>query len=284
MRKDVVLPALSVVGGVAGFLLRRWQLASAYQPETGLFAHGAPATCALLGLFALLALAFLALVWKKTEGGDDFLPAFGSPDAGQMAVLAAAGLLLLAAGALGVKEGLSGFQLWRAAPELYRLSNPAARLLAALLCLPAGIGTLLMGRMAYRWELNTAGCFLAPFPALAGLVWLFADHLEYGIEPVLMKYGIGLFAALLLTLAHYYVAGFLFGQPRRRRALFCALMGVVLGVTSLADTLSAFTVAVVALTLSAVAFARALLAAPWPERMPPSEEVDGSDGDESTNI
>ena len=35
MRKDIVLPALAAAGGAAGFVLRRWQLASAYQPETG---------------------------------------------------------------------------------------------------------------------------------------------------------------------------------------------------------------------------------------------------------
>ena len=43
MRKDIFLPALAVAGGAAGFFLRRWQLASAYLPETGLFVHGAPA-------------------------------------------------------------------------------------------------------------------------------------------------------------------------------------------------------------------------------------------------
>ena len=40
MRKDIALPALAAAGGVAGFLLRRWQLACAYVPETGLFEIG----------------------------------------------------------------------------------------------------------------------------------------------------------------------------------------------------------------------------------------------------
>ena len=93
MRKNIILPALAVAGGAAGFLLRRWQLASAYQPDTGLFVHGAPATGALLGLTALLMVVFLVLVCKRREGLDDFLPAFGSPSVGQMTVLAAAGLL-----------------------------------------------------------------------------------------------------------------------------------------------------------------------------------------------
>ena len=61
MRKDIILPALALTGGLAGFLLRRWQLASAYLPEAGLLVRGAPATFVLLGLIALLALVFLAL-------------------------------------------------------------------------------------------------------------------------------------------------------------------------------------------------------------------------------
>ena len=105
MRKDIFLPALAVAGGAAGFFLRRWQLASAYLPETGLFLRGAPSTYALAGLFALLALALLLLLREKREGLEDFLPAFGSPDVGQMTVFAAAWVLLLAAGGLGMQDG-----------------------------------------------------------------------------------------------------------------------------------------------------------------------------------
>ena len=273
MRRDIVLPVLAVAGGVAGFFLRRWQLASAYDPETELFVHSAPATGALLGLTALLALAFLLAVLKKKEGLDDFLPAFGSPGTGQMTIFAAAGLLMMAAGMAGLFSGLRAIQLWQLAPEEYQLSTLATRLLAAALCLPAGNAVLLMGRMAYRGELDKLACFLSPFPALAALVWLFSTHLEHGTEPVLMKYALGLFAALLLTLAHYCVAGFLYGKPRPRGTLFFALTGGVLGITSLADGPDLFTAAATAaFSLSALGFARALLAGPWPERMPPPEE------------
>lgn len=273
MRRDIFLPVLAVAGGVAGFFLRRWQLASAYDPETELFVHSAPATRALLGLTALLALAFLLAVLKKKEGLDDFLPAFGSPSTGQMTIFAAAGLLMMAAGMAGLFSGLQAIQLWQLAPEEYQLSTLATRLLAAALCLPAGNAVLLMGRMAYRGELDKLACFLSPFPALAALVWLFSTHLEHGTEPVLMKYALGLFAALLLTLAHYCVAGFLYGKPRPRGTLFFALTGVALGITALADGPDLFAaVATAAFSLSALGFARALLAGPWPERMPPPEE------------
>ena len=273
MRKDIALPALAVAGGAAGFFLRRWQLAAAYDPGTGLFVHGAPTTFALLTLFALLALVFLLSVLKKREGIDDFLPAFGNPSVGQMTAFTAAGILVFAAGGLGMREGFRGLQLWQADPSMYQLSIPASRLLAGALCILAGFGVLYMGRMAYRWEMNGVFCALAPFPALAGLVWLFSTHLEHGTEPVLMKYGFQLFAALALTMAHYYAAGFLYGRPRPRRTLFFALMGAALGIISLADGPGLFTAAAdLAFSLSALGFAHALLGGPWPERMPPAEE------------
>lgn len=149
---------------MAGFLLRRWQLACAYVPETGLFVHGAPATYAPLGLMGLLALAIALLVQGDREGPEDFLPAFGCPEAGQMTVLAAAGLLMVLSGALGLKDGLGELRLWRADPELYPMSGPGSQLLASVLCLPAGLGVLLMGRAAYRNELDASACRLAPFP------------------------------------------------------------------------------------------------------------------------
>lgn len=275
MRKDIALPALALAGGVAGFLLRRWQLASAYVPETGLFVHGAPATFVLLGLTGLLMLAFVLGVQGDGEGPEDFLPAFGCPEAGQMTVLAAAGLLLMLSGALGLKNGLTDLQLWRVDPEIYPMASPGSQILASALCLPAGLGVVLMGRAAYRNDLDDWACRLAPFPALAGLVWLFAAHLKHGVEPVLMKYGFGLLAALLLTLAHYCAAAFLYGKPCRRRTAFLALSGAAVGILSLADRPDLFTAAAtLAFSLSALALGRALLrntfGPPWPEaeRMP----------------
>lgn len=280
MRKDIILPGLAVAGGAAGFALRKWQLSAAYHPETGLFTHGFPATYALLGLTAVLIVLFLLAVRTTTQVPSDFLPAFGSPEAGQMTVWAAAGLLFLAAGLVNLMEGVQMLQLWQATPALDRdptqLTLTVALLLCALLCFPAGAGVLLMGRSAYRWELPQSLGYLAPMPAFVGLLWLFSTHLENGTQPVLMKYGFTLAAAAFLMLGHYYVAGFLFDRPRPRRALFFSLSGVVLGLTSLADGLSLGTcVLTLAFVLSALGFTRALLvgAGPgWEERMPSGAE------------
>ena len=126
--------------------------------------------------------------------------------------------------------------------------------------LPGALGLLQMGRGAYRNEDSGAMSLLAPFPALAGLAWLFATHLRHGSEPVLMGYGFGLAAAGLLMLAHYYAAGFFFGRSKPRRAVFCALAGTALGLTSLADGPAWWEAALtLSFCLSALAIARALL-------------------------
>ena len=64
MRKDIFLPVLALAGGAVGFLLRLWQYASAYDPSTELFAHGAPASLALVVWTVLMgALALLLGLW-----------------------------------------------------------------------------------------------------------------------------------------------------------------------------------------------------------------------------
>ena len=62
MRKDLFLPGLAVAGGIAGFGVRRWQLASAYNPDTQLFSPGAAATWVLLALIAGLAVFFVLIL------------------------------------------------------------------------------------------------------------------------------------------------------------------------------------------------------------------------------
>lgn len=65
MGKHYILPALALAGGLAGFGLRLWQRTSALDPVTELFATGAPATLALWGLMAALALAALLLGLRR---------------------------------------------------------------------------------------------------------------------------------------------------------------------------------------------------------------------------
>ncbi len=282
MRKDILLPGLALAGGALGFGLRRWQLASAYDREAQLFRSGAPATWALLAVLVLLALALLPPVWKLRSGGDgDFLTLFRCPSALFMTVMAASGFLFLGAGLLGPLDGMETLAAWRADVEAARLvgstpppaTYPASLFLCAALCFPSGAAALLLGRAAYRGELNGSVSLLASFPSFTGLVWLFAIHFGHNIDPALMRFGFTLLAAALFALTCYGVAGTLFGDVRPRLTCYCALLGACVGLTALGGGLSRSEALLdLAFVLSSLAWAHALLyKSPEPvrpERMP----------------
>lgn len=280
MRNHILLPGLAVIGGAAGFCLRKLQWAMAYDPDTELFAFS-PVTLALLALTALLAVLFL-VPGKAKHTPDDYLPAFRAPTSLHMTLMAAAAFLFFGAGALGLLEGMEALTLFRMGAGSPMITYPVALLLGAVLCFPAGLATLLLGKAAYRGDVSAATSLLASFPPFAGLVWLFATHLAHGTDPVLMRYGFALAAAALLTLAHYYMAGWFFGHCYPRRTVFCSLTGVVLALTALADGPSrASALLTAAISLSALAQSQALLrnlhGPDWPERMPSGAEDDGNE-------
>ena len=61
MRKEIVLPSLAVGGGIVGLILRRWELATAFEADTGLVTPNMPSTWALIIWSAVLAVVPLSL-------------------------------------------------------------------------------------------------------------------------------------------------------------------------------------------------------------------------------
>ena len=259
MRKNILLPGLAVAGGVLGFGLRRWQWATAYNPDTQLFLHGSPATYALVTLVAVLTLGFLFLA-SIAQNVRPVPASLRCPQSGYMALMAAAALLLFGGGVLGLFEGLEQLNLWRMEPSVHLVTYPLASLLCAVLSFVAGGATLLFGKGNYRNTLGPSGSLLVLATPFTALVWLFATHLNHGTDPVFMGYGFPLAATCLLLLAHYYVAAFFHRRPSPGRLTFCALLGTSLGLLSLADSLTPFqSIMTVALSVSALAHVYALL-------------------------
>lgn len=295
MRKDIFLPGLAVGCGILGFGLRWWQWSAGYDQETQLFLAGHPAFYALL-LLAAVGTALLLLALRGIPRAVQEANPFRCPSPIYITVMTAAALLFLAAGALGLLEGISQLSLWRAAPDSHPLTYPAALLLCALLAFPAGAAALLLGRSGYRGEPSPALPLLVNFPPLSALAWVFASHLVSGTDPILLRYGVALAAAVFLLLAHYYVAAFFHEQPHPFRAAFTALVGAALGLTALADRPALFQCAMTgACVLSALANTWVLLrntyGPPWPkrlleERMPfrASEENGSAGADDDDDI
>ena len=61
MRRALILPVTAIAGGAAGFFLRRLELATAFEPDTGLPIPDMPVTWALIALSAAVAVLLLLL-------------------------------------------------------------------------------------------------------------------------------------------------------------------------------------------------------------------------------
>ena len=95
----------------------------------------------------------------------------------------------------------------------------------------------------------------------------------YGTDPVLLRYGFSLAAVACLLLGLYYAASFFHRRPHPGRPAFFSLLGIALGLLSLADAPAPYHAALTgACMLSCLAYSCALLrntfGPPWPERMP----------------
>ena len=294
MRKDMLLPGLALAGGALGLGLRQWHLSAAYDPVSQLFAAGHPAAYALPALIGALALVFILLlrgIPKPTSGAH----AFRCPASSFLTLMSASGLLFLAAGVLGLMEGMERLSLWRVDPSSQVFTYPAALILCALLSLCAGPATLLLGKVVCRGTDAPSLPLLVNVPAIAALVWLFATHMAHSTDPILLGYVFSLAAAALLLLAHYYIAAFFHGRPHPLRCALSALLGVTRALISLADRPSLFGfVLTAALALSALACCWALLrntfGPPWPARlletrMPlGAQDDDGDDDDDEEDL
>ena len=284
MKKHILLLVLALAGGCAGFLLRSLQLTAAYDPYTRLFQADSPFTLGLFGLVGLLAALYFFLLRDCTLPEDD-LPAYRCPSSLYLTGMAASAFLLFGAGLLGLLDNMGG--LGRLAPGQVQVTSVAASCLCATLCIPAGLAVLLLGKTGYRGELTPSSSMVASFPPFCALVWMFSIYLENGSNPIFLEYGLLLTASALLMLSHYYAAAYFFGSHKPRRALFCSLLGISLGLAALADRPDRFTALILlGLLLGALAqscaLARSCFGPAWPEHLlnpPPKEDEDDDEDD-----
>lgn len=264
-------------------VLRQVQLRTAYDPEAMLFAHGSPATYALLAVFAALG-AVLALL--LSGGRRELDPRrLCCPSSLYMTLTAISAFLFLGGGALCVMEGMQMLRLSMQLPHLHPITLPVTRLLTAALAVVAGPTLLLFGRALYRRrDEQERGAYVLGVP-FAALLFLFSFHLSRNTDPILMGYWVTQFALVALLMGHYFLAALFHTKGKPRAALWFLLMGAGLGLASLLEGNSLGSTALVgALSVSAVcnsaALLRALYGPAWPDPLPDGEE-DDDDTDES---
>lgn len=241
MRKSVLYPTLALGLGLAAALLRLWHRAG--YDAAGLpvpFAVPSLVLSAFLGLCAG-AFLYLALAQPETlEHQDSALPR------GRLAaaIYAAAGVLVLAGGALNLLDFLRGYlaysqTLFVSAVEqkeaLRRfLSADLVTGVVALAAVPASVALLVRAK-EIRAEAVRPRPFAALMPAVFCWLWLIKDFRQHTSNPVLWDYVLLLLAIIMLLISAYERAGFAFGVGKPRRSVFSSMTALLLAVAALPD-------------------------------------------------
>ena len=225
MRKEILLPAIAVVGGGAGFALRRWELATAFEADTGLPISGASATMALIALSVVVAAVLLILSfmgkYPRFSGYDQAFSAKNNTLYAMAGILS--GFLLIGAG------GLMAYDFATGANPIY------TRLIVAVLAVASGLCVMSTVRDNFKGE--NKGKYSVPLlvPAFAFCVWLIAAYQVRAGDPVQLDYVFELFGIIASLLGLYFIAGFSFDKGKCGPAVFFSLLGVYFSLVTLAD-------------------------------------------------
>ena len=242
MRKEIVLPSLAVGGGIVGLLLRRWELATAFEADTGLVTPNMPSTWALIIWSAVLAVVFILLCRGKHRpfagGYDAAFAAKGNTVYVTAMVLAA--FLLLASAVLNYMGIPAAYAEAVAAARAGNaqgtpLFNVLPRAILGLLSAISFFCVLSTGRNNYRGEGKGKFSFPLLAPAYMGCIWLIAAYQVRAGDPVRQDYIYELFAIISSLLGLYFMAGFSFERAKVFRSSLFSLLGVYFSLVTLAD-------------------------------------------------
>ena len=221
MKKEILLPAAAWLGGIGGFVLRRWELAEAYDPQLRLM-EAVPATWMLWVLSGVLLVLF-ALCCRKMR--KDLCPEqwFYAPVTGYIMLMVVSGFVLMASGFAG---------LWQ---QRLLFVKDKMLLLTGALCLLGGACVLVAGRSVYRglWNKNVPLLFMGP--SFATLVWLIAAYQRCARQPETSLYVWQMLSCVAVVLAVYGMVTLSVGKGGAGRTCLFSLMGISLTLTTLAD-------------------------------------------------
>jgi len=230
----------AILAGGIGFVLRRQEVASVFDPHSGLAERGAPISVALMVFSLGVVLFFFGLSFATSRGRTPALTdTFGSGLLGTL-LLMALGLIVLG---LAVMEAVPLIQNGPSPPRNIGLSTRSDNLFPlSLVRLGAasfsGLALIFMAILGPR-GVNVA--IPSTVPVFWICIWLIVGHIDRASNPVLLSYVYNLFALAALLLALYYIAGFAFRQNRPGRLLFsCSTALYFTGVT-MGDDLALYT-------------------------------------------
>lgn len=237
MRKELILPVTAIVGGAIGFFLRRQELLTAFEPDTGLPIDGMPVTWALIALSVVVAAAVLLLclgTGRGFEGGYD--EAFQARDvAPYMMGMTAGAFLSAAAGVLLVLQLPALYAQASVETGGFPMLSLVPKVLLALLCLASAWSMLMLGKNNYRGEGQGKYSAWLLIPAYTCCMWLIVSYQEHSGDPIILDYVYQLFAVIAAVLGCYFLSGFGFGRGRPAAAAFFSAEAMYFALVTLAD-------------------------------------------------
>lgn len=251
LNRSILLPALSLLGGAAAFLLRLLQNRTGFEADTGLPVPENPWAIALMAALVLLAAAVWCLSrWVPDEVSappSSFEAAFASPAALPLTILIAGLFLTALSGAADLAAGLGIILPGPAAAYEAEVFLPAQRDTAALLCgvlslliAASGMAAAISCRRSSKdvteknssKEFNPNLLLVAPICLVVRLVVTYRD---LSVDPSLSAYYVEILALVCTTLAVYRLSSFGFQCGRTRRFFQYAAAAVILCMAALAD-------------------------------------------------
>ena len=217
---------IALIAGGFGFLLRRQEVATIFDPHSGLALRGAPISIALIAFSLVVVALLLGLSFTVSK---QQLPTFADAFDGGIPLAILRAILGLVVLALAGQELLPIAQ----SDELDPFS--AIQLGAALL---AGLCLTLMAILTPG---GTNVAIPSTIPVFWLCTWLIISHIDRAADPVLLGYAYNLFALAALLLALYYIAGYAFRQSHPRRLMFCSSAAVYFTGVTVGDDLSFYT-------------------------------------------
>lgn len=236
MQKKLPL-ILTLLGGAAGFALRKWQLAAGFEPDTRLPIPGAPSAMVLVVLSVIVAAGVIALSWSS-KGSSPVEVAFSPARDNSLyltAVILAGFLLLVSTGfevfSFSAAYGTVGAEDGNRVSRIASMVLPPLRILFCVAGFPC---TILWARKLYRGEDAREQLPLLEL-CLLFCLWLITDYQARAADPVVMDYVYEVFSIVCSLLALYYIAGYSFQAGKPRRTIFFCLLGTFFSLVTLAD-------------------------------------------------
>lgn len=223
MRKCRFVPGLFLLLGAVAAALRYVELATVFDPISGLPTPNAPVSVALevLTVLALIAAVAVALTARKKCGvPESFREAYPVRSPLLLAAMAALGAAVTVCAALTFRGMRAGY--W-----ILNLTGTAAGAFVLLMAL-AGCGMILM---AWGGRGNLDKMFLrlgSVMPSLLCCYWMVAWYRVNAGNPQLLEYACPCLAFAAGAMGTFYGAGFAFGRKNLTATLWLSLMAVCL--------------------------------------------------------